>query len=373
VRPPARHHRTPPFLTLGALGLVCVACGDPQTPRAPVLALHIPPIEAMPASRLATMAARDETLAAARLDGGTESPMRLRQRTRRWAAGATIKVAFRGGDAQLHRQIAEVAALWTVHANVGFDFGDGRRGFRTWSPNDTAYTAHVRIGFDEPGHFSCVGDESVNAACAAPGQASMNFERLDRGLPADWRGVVLHHFGHALGLEDGWGSADHLCDAGFRWEDEPDYVRTVDRAGQPTRDGAGRWPGIYSVLAAPPRAWNRPRVDAVLRRPPDARAPGQGTEDPASVMRVERAAWMFRDDSASRCFAPRAERLSATDEDEIAAMYPRAPAAVVAAVQRHAAALTSIRDAERLPPPIRRFVEARLAGLHAARVPAAPR
>ena len=201
---------TTTLLALGVLGLAAAGCSPSDAPPAAVLPL----IEAMPGSRLATMTARDQALAAARLGPGGESPMQLQRRTRRWAAGSTITVAFRGGEERLHRQMAEVAALWTLHGNIGFDFGEaGGRRLRTWSPNDTAYTAQIRIGFDEPGYFSCVGDESVNAACAAPGQASMNYQRFDHALPANWRGIVLHQFGHALGLEHEQESTDTACDA----------------------------------------------------------------------------------------------------------------------------------------------------------------
>jgi hypothetical protein len=375
VRRLARQCWIPVVWMLATLGLVVAACGSPSAPRpAVVTPLDIPPIEAMPASRLETMAARDQALAAARLEGRAESPMRLQRRTRRWAAGATIKVAFRGGDAALRRRIAEVAALWTLHGNIGFDFGDaGGKGFRAWSPNDTAYTAQIRIGFDDPDHFSCVGDESVNAACAAPGQASMNYAGFDRDLPANWHGIVLHQFGHALGLEHERPAADPGCDAELRWDDDAGYARTTAADGRLARDGAGRWPGIYTMLAGPPHRWNRGRVDQALRRLPESRAFGPGPADPASVMRDDFGAWMFRAGAASRCFAPRAERLSEGDERGMASMYPRVPADVMAAVRRHEAALASIRDAERLAPPIRRFVEGRLDVLQAFRVSAAPR
>ena len=374
MRRPARHCWTTIILTLAPLGLFVTGCASPPPTPAAIVALDVPPIEAMPASRLSTMAARDQTLAAARLDGGRESPMRLQRRTRRWVAGATIKVAFRGGDHALHRAIAEVAALWTLHGNIGFDFGQaGGAGFRAWSPNDTAYAAQIRIGFDEPGYFSCIGDESVNVACAAPGQASMNFDGFDRALPVDWRGVVLHQFGHALGLEHERLAADAGCDAELRWDDDAGYVRTVAPDGRLARDAAGRSPGIYTVLAQPPYRWDRARVDRTLRRPPESRAFGHGQADAQSVMRNDASAWMFRTSAAGRCFVPRADRLSPADERGMAAMYPRVPAEVVAAVRRHHVALTSLRDADHLAPPLRRFVEGRLDVLDAVRTASRPR
>jgi len=252
-------------------------------------------------------------------------------------------------------------------------FGDaGGRPFRTWSPNDTTYTAQIRIGFDEPGYFSCVGDESVNAACAAPGQASMNYDRLDQALPANWRGIVLHQFGHALGLEHEQEDADAACDAELRWDDEPGYARTTDAAGRLARDHAGRWPGIYTVLAGPPHRWSRARVDVTLRHPPVSRAFERGVADPASVMRSDFGEWMYRAGRGSRCFAARQERLSALDERGMAALYPRVPSDVAESLRRYEAALASMRDADRLAPPLLRFVQGRLAVLeatHGARRP----
>jgi hypothetical protein len=319
------------------------------------------------------MAARDQTLAAARLGSGA-TPMALQRRTRRWAAGSTVTVAVRGGDARLHRQLADVAAQWTLHGNIGLDFGDaGGRGARAWSPNDTRTTAQIRIGFEEPGYFSCIGDESINPACAAPGQASMNLEGFDRELPANWRGIVLHLFGHALGLEHERGTLDGECDAELRWDDDAGYTPTADGRGRLARDRQGRWPGIYTVLAGPPYRWSRARVDQVLRRRPESRSSEGRRVDPSSVMRDDPGEWMFRQGRTSRCFTPRADRLSPQDQATIAAMYPRIAADVEDSVRQHQAALTSIRDADRLAPPIRRFVEARLDVLQQVRKANGPR
>ena len=57
----------------------------------------------------------------------------------------------------------------------------------------------------------------------------------------------------------------------------------------------------------------------------------------------------------------------------MAAMYPRVAAEVRAAVERHEVALTSIRDADHLAPPIRRFVQGRLDVLEAVHVAGRPR
>src|SRR5690349_10941147 len=98
----------------------------------------------------------------------------------------------------------------------------------------------------------------------------MNFEGFDVQLPQDWRGVVLHEFGHALGLEHEHQHPVQPCD--FRWEDDPGYTPTTDRFGQFTPDEAGRKPGIYTLLGGPPNRWSREMVDFNLRKLPDSSA-----------------------------------------------------------------------------------------------------
>jgi hypothetical protein len=52
------------------------------------------------------------------------------------------------------------------------------------------------------GYWSHVGKDSIDSTLSGggPGEASLNLDSFDKSLPSDWRGIVMHEFGHALGL-----------------------------------------------------------------------------------------------------------------------------------------------------------------------------
>jgi hypothetical protein len=322
------------------------------------------PVEGFPAARLVSVAARDAQVGHLRLGKGF-APMFVLAVAKRWTPGATVTVAIRGGDEALHRQIAQVAALWTSHGNIGFDFGYvPGRGYRTWSAADVEYAAQIRIGFDEPGYFSCIGNDSVSRDCAAPQQSSMNFSGFDRWRPPEWQPIVLHAFGHALGLEHEQWAPNAQCDAELRWEDDAGYTRTVDVHGQPAPDEQGRRPGIYSVLNGPPQHWSRETVDFNLRHLVRCHACEPQAHDEQSIMRYEFAPWMLVREWSGRCFRPRVDDLSALDHERLARLYPREPLEVASVVRQQLAAIVALRDADGVPSSVRHTMQARLDVLH---------
>jgi hypothetical protein len=124
-----------------------------------------------------------------------------------------LTVAFNGGSESLYKLIEQTAMEWTAHGNaLRFSFRDDNGQFRQWSAADRYPVAAIRISFsgDEPGYWSVTGRmaESVPA-----GEATMNFEAFPRKLAryfnranaSEWansyeRSVILHEFGHALGI-----------------------------------------------------------------------------------------------------------------------------------------------------------------------------
>ncbi|MEZ5848394.1 MAG: hypothetical protein R3C70_16730 [Geminicoccaceae bacterium] len=123
-----------------------------------------------------------------------------------WPIGAVLRVAFINGSEMEQDRVMKIAARWSDHANVQFD--------RVDDSNDPA--PDIRIKFDTSSHSSQIGTDSRLKTEA--GDFSMEFS--DFAPPED---VVLHEFGHALGLnhehqnpEAGidWNKAEVFADLG---------------------------------------------------------------------------------------------------------------------------------------------------------------
>lgn len=106
-----------------------------------------------------------------------------------------ISACFYDGTDALARRVVQAARGWELPgSSVKFDFGDPVSPRRC----DPASGATVRISFNGKGTWSLVGLESRFAS-----QATMNFDQGRDWLavaPRDFRRIVQHEFGHALGL-----------------------------------------------------------------------------------------------------------------------------------------------------------------------------
>ena len=105
---------------------------------------------------------------------------------RKWKPGRTICIAFLGGEGTVRQRVEKCAMEWTRYANIKFQFvGAGQPG-------------EVRIAFQPGGSWSLLGTDALPAPA---GQPTMNFGWLkpDSDEPT-YTSVVLHEFGHAIGL-----------------------------------------------------------------------------------------------------------------------------------------------------------------------------
>jgi hypothetical protein len=124
-----------------------------------------------------------------------------------WVNGSTLRVGFLGGTQQQRDVVRRYAPQWTQHANLQFDF------------NNTV-DAEIRIAFENDGAWSYIGTDAQGIHASRP---TMNFGWLDEA-------VVLHEFGHAIGL----GHEHQNPDGGIKWN-EPVVIR--DLSGPPNN-----WP-----------------------------------------------------------------------------------------------------------------------------------
>jgi len=211
----------------------------------------------------------------------------------RWLAGSVVRIAFMGGDIALHRDIEEATRQITDACNLSFDFGyDPATGrYRSWTTNDTAYQAEIRVSFDQRGYKSLVGRDAVTPVIGAsggamggqPNQRSLNLFNFPIQRPANWMGVVRHEFLHAVAFLHEHQSPAGGCEAQFRWDDDDGYQPTTDSSGRYIPDTEGRRPGIYTYFAGAPNYWDRATVDHNLR-PRTGISAITGAFDQSSVM-----------------------------------------------------------------------------------------
>jgi hypothetical protein len=206
----------------------------------------------------------------------------------------SLEVSFKGGDADLHQKIAEAAAVWSKHANILFDFGfnSSTQKYREWVPDDVS---HIRVGFQAPGYWSLVGQDSQDLEIIKPGEITLNLEKFDIQLPSNYKGIVLHEFGHALGFHHEHQSPVADCD--FDWET------------------------VYSYLAGPPNYWSKEKVDFNLKKMP-AGGLTYSPHDKDSIMHYSFPDWMFLSGKSSACYTEENNDLSEEDIRMAAQAYP---------------------------------------------------
>jgi hypothetical protein len=229
--------------------------------------------------------------------------------SRRWQPGDRILVAFNGGTPALHRAIAETAMQWGKYANIELDFGYDKRTntYRLWSYSDRDAVAHIRIGFVDKGYWSAIGNDSVSASFPA-NRASMNFfkfsERWPNLMPSNWQALVIHEFGHALGLDH-----EHqrqVCNAEFRWS-----------------RGLNGELSVYQVFERT-YGWSKDDTDLNLKPIEERNIVVGSTPDRKSIMFYAMPAQAFLKGSDSICFIEQENRtISIMDAQGAAIAYPK--------------------------------------------------
>lgn len=162
----------------------------------------------------------------------------------RWDNGANITVRFLGGTPVLQKRVRDTALEWTKIANLNFDF-------RSTGPTN------IRIAFmPGKGSWSYLGTMCRRIAEPEP---TMNYGWLTDTSPEDEvRRVVLHEFGHAVGLIH-----EHQNPkGGIKWN----------------RDA------VTHDLSGPPNRWNAQQIENNMFRYYPERDVYATKVDPLSIM-----------------------------------------------------------------------------------------
>jgi serralysin len=144
--------------------------------------------------------------------------------SKRWRAGRTLTIRFIDGDESLRKRVAAAASEWLKHANIRFDFGNHA-------------DANIRIAFIQgAGSWSAVGTDALVEEWFPKNEPTMNYGWLQpASSDEDVASVVLHEFGHALGL--------------------------IHEHQQPAAEIKWNKELVYRQLGGPPNSWDRDKVD----------------------------------------------------------------------------------------------------------------
>ena len=216
--------------------------------------------------------------------GVSRNPMKMALITgKRWANGRKLGVHFLDGTKKQRALTQTFANAWTKFANVTFDYEAGPQ-------------AEIRISFAaDSGSWSAVGTDALVRAAFLLGKPTMNFGWLRDGTSeTEWRRVVIHEFGHALGA--------------------------IHEHQNPS--GGIKWnlAEVYRTFSGPPNRWTRSQIDINVVQKYSLNQLNATKFDIRSIMLYAFPASLIIGGGAT----PNNTDLSAGDKSFIAQMYPKA-------------------------------------------------
>ena len=227
-----------------------------------------------------------------------------------WRPGESIKVCFRSGTHKARARVARYAGEWMQHANVVLDFGDQNE------PRTCKGDSHEDIKIDfvnagpGSGYWSSLGtisrkvEHSLNLSFLGQDDLPRNY--AGQSMPdMEARRLVLHEFGHALGLFHEHQSPNAGCAAEY-------YEEAVFAFG-----ALRGWSQEQSIRNFQQLA-NVPELNATA-------------VDRKSIMHYSLPPWLFKGGDKSPCVVAPNFELSDGDKEFIKKVYPKVTDAPVVA------------------------------------------
>lgn len=155
----------------------------------------------------------DKTLYDTKIGTYENGPLELISlNTKSWKKGHTLRIKFLDGHSEIHQKVQKHAMEWTKYANIKFNFVQSG-------------STEIRITFKESGSWSYIGTDCLTIPQDKP---TMNYGFFSLDTPeSELSNVVLHQFGHALGL----GDEHHHPENNIPWDKEAVYRYYQERLG----------------------------------------------------------------------------------------------------------------------------------------------
>jgi hypothetical protein len=157
---------------------------------------------------------------------GVDHPARIAIETqKKWNNGRVLRVTFLDGSKTQRSNASKLCEEWSDKANISFKFGGGS-------------SADIRISFEaDSGSWSAIGTDCLVREAFPLKEPTMNFGWLkDDTDPIEWRRVVVHEFGHAIGAIH-----EHQNPAGgIKWNKA----------------------AVYAYFSGPPNSWSKADIDS---------------------------------------------------------------------------------------------------------------
>jgi hypothetical protein len=203
-----------------------------------------------------------------------------------WDPGQTLNVFLmtEKTTAFVRNKVQLIASRWEVYANIHFNFVT------------VINSATIIVSFEPGKSYSKIGKDAVFNPFKDP---TMNFGWLTDMTPDDeFKRVVMHEFGHALGFIH-----EHQSPAaGIQWDREK----------------------VYAYFALPPNSWSRADVDINLFQKYASGATNFSAYDPLSIMHYHFPASL----TTNGVSGPVNQYLSSTDRSYSSLLYPFPPTAI---------------------------------------------